>query len=233
MLRKLYRLIVPESTRTWLRQRHRSWVLARGIRQLARDPEKYFESKDLNERLVYGWGNEGWSAGPEYLREAVKNALRGGDILECGSGLSTLVLGAVASRTGGSVFALEHIPSWRKLVIATAQRLPFARVPTVLEAPLRDYGGLRWYTIPPQLENRRFSLVLCDGPDNYPSRYGLLALLRSSLADDCVILFDDVECEEARQVLERWEREFRVSYTNKGEKKPYAVVRLALTPAAV
>src|SRR5881296_3729307 len=68
-------------------------------------------------RLREAWGNPSFAAKLEYLEEvARRGASVGGPILECGSGLTTLLLGLVAVRRGVDVWTLEHLPDWHDRV---------------------------------------------------------------------------------------------------------------------
>ena len=57
-----------------------------------------------------------------------------------------------------------------------------------------------------------------------PLNYGLLAELRPSLADDCVILLDDASRDGEQEVLVRWTAEHQVTHRMEGREKPFAVV---------
>ena len=66
---------------------------------------------------IYGWDNARWSAEERYLAEVVRAAEQTtGSILECGSGLTTLLMAPVAARTGVQIHALENNPAWHARV---------------------------------------------------------------------------------------------------------------------
>jgi len=89
---------------------------------------------------IFGWGNERWSAEARYLREVVRSAEKTrGPILECGSGLTTIMIGAIASRRGIHLHALEHQAEWHARVTEAIRRFGLTNV-TVHLAPLRDFG---------------------------------------------------------------------------------------------
>jgi hypothetical protein len=73
--------------------------------------------------LVGAWGNEDYAASPEYLA-AIAAAMREmpGPVLECGSGLSTIVLAIEGERYGVDVYALEHDPAWAARTRAELER---------------------------------------------------------------------------------------------------------------
>ncbi len=181
---------------------------------------------ELLERLVYGWGNEIMSAMPEYLDASVR-AMRGtkGPVLECGSGLSTILLGALAERSGARLCSLEHDRGWAARVRRALRRYRLRGV-EVFHAPLRDYGAFTWYDAPLDRLPGEFSLVVCDGPpgDTPGGRYGLLPVLRERLRPGCVILLDDLHRPAERDIASRWARELGVIHEVRGAAKPYAVI---------
>ena len=139
----------------------------------------------LLEQLSYGWGNEKYAAGPEYLAAAIEAARRTpGRILECGCGLSTLVLGIEASRSGTEVVTLEQDSYWAKRMRRTLKRHRIECV-TLLHAPLRSYGSFIWYDVRRGELSSGFSLVVCDGPPaELGGRYGLLPVAHRRLQAD-------------------------------------------------
>jgi predicted O-methyltransferase YrrM len=210
--------------RSYLRRRHRNFVLGRAIRSVRRGsatvelPERRFDD------LTYGWNNDVWSASPAYMREVLRCAWQArGAILECGSGLTTLLLGAVAERTGARVCSLEHDEFWAERVRA-ALSLHRLRTAEVRYTELRSYGDYTWYASASQTLPQNISLVVCDGPpgETQGGRYGLLPRLRANLAPGCVILLDDAARPAEQQVLERWERELGTSHALVGSSKPFA-----------
>lgn len=159
--------------------------------------------------LSIGWANEGFSADPAYLEAVCRWAADvSGPILECGSGLSTILLGIVAK---GRVTTLEHLPEWKAYVQKKAAR--FGITVNVLTAPLLDYGGFDWYSSP-ELFGSDFELVICDGPPSKTKggRYGLFPVARRLFAPNVTVLMDDVECSDQQSTIRRWEKEFGVHW---------------------
>jgi Methyltransferase domain len=174
--------------------------------------------------LRLGWGNEGWSADTTYLEAVCRWASRvQGPILECGSGLTTILLGIVAP---GRVTTLEHMPEWKEHVQQAATKQSAAV--NILAAPLSDYGGFQWYTLPGSLTGNH-ELVVCDGPPGMTvgGRYGLFPIARDLLSRNAVILLDDVERIDEQLLIKRWKREFGIqceeSHTQNGT---YAELRV-------
>ncbi len=132
-----------------------------------------------------------------------------GDGVECGSGLSTVVLGVYAEALGRRWWALEQHAAWECRVAATLERLDVSAA-RVLAAPLVPYDGYSWYRVPGALPER-IDFVLCDGPPAdgeqiRQARYGLVPALGDRFADDVTILLDDAARPGEQAVLAMWER---------------------------
>lgn len=159
---------------------------------------------------VYGWGNEGWSADEDYLARVLTEAATAkGAIVECGSGLSTLLLASVARNTGSHIHSLEHNALWRARVMTTLAQHGLTEYSTVHYTPLRNYGEFDWYTVPASLP-RGISLVICDGPPSTTEggRHGVLPMLRPLMASTCTLLMDDANRDSEMDIMARWEREY-------------------------
>ena len=220
------RQLVPKGVRRRLRALHRDAVLQRTVRRV-RGRDDYIPLSDKAVRnLLYGWGSE-WSLREELITELWHRAWHTrGPVLECGSGLSTILLGIAAERQGYDVYSLEHDEAWHGRMLHALSELGLERV-HLISAPLIKHGGYAWYDAPGDFPPD-FSLVLCDGPPGATmgGRYGLLPELRPSMAADCVILLDDASRDGEQEVLKRWTEEHHVTHYLDGATKPFAVVRL-------
>ena len=177
--------------------------------------------------LIYGWGNEKWSALEEYLRACVEHAsATRGPILECGSGLSTIMIGVIAQRRGIAHWALEHDPEWAARVSRILRRCgSSSRLHT---APLRDHGDFCWYDPPLASMPRDLSLVICDGPPGSTKggRHGLVPVMRERLSPNCVVLLDDAGRQGEFEIAKRWTATLGATLQMQGTEKPY--VRISL-----
>jgi predicted O-methyltransferase YrrM len=179
-------------------------------------------------QLFYGWANEEYTAGPEFLAAIVDAARQTpGPILECGCGLTTLVLGVEADKRGLEVYSLEHDSHWAKWTTRALKRQGVGCV-TVVVAPLRSYGAFKWYDAPHNELPSDFSLVVCDGPPHTTKggRYGLLPVLSAHLRGGGEVFLDDVARDEERGILAQWMSEFGLHSTIEGDEKPFARLRL-------
>jgi methyltransferase family protein len=178
---------------------------------------------------VYGWGNEGWSADEDYLLRLMSEAATAkGAIVECGSGLSTLLLAGVARQSGTVVHSLEHNADWRKRVMGELAARGLTNYSTVHHAPLQKYGEYDWYSIPQSLPGN-IALVICDGPpsDTLGGRHGVLPALRDRMAPTCTILMDDANRPSEIEIMALWERDFKTVSERYRTIKGFARVTVA------
>jgi hypothetical protein len=203
----------------------------RAMRRFGADPRAAIQAgSSVLTDLIDGWGNAGWSALQDYLRVGIEHVLETEDaVLECGTGLSTLLFGVVAQRRGIEYWALEHLPEWSMKIDHHLKRYDVTvRIST---DPLRAYTGFDWYDPPLHDMPRQFSLVICDGPpaQTLGGRYGLVPVMRSHLRPGCVILLDDAEREQERTVARRWQADLGADAQLLAGRKP--LIRLVV-PAA-
>jgi len=228
----IYRKIgaaLPWRLRRYGRAHHRRYIFWRAMRKFLRDPQLSInERSSVLSDLIYGWGNEDWSALEEYLQGCLKYAQHAdGPILECGTGLSTILLGAISQQRGNLVWSLEHQPLWGKKVAGVLERYGISSARLCI-SPLKDYGAFSWYDPPLGLMPDAFSMVVCDGPpgDTKGGRSGLLSVMRSRLKPGAAILLDDASRENEKIIAARWASELNTNYEILGSKKPYILLRI-------
>jgi len=226
----IVRAVVPPRARRWLRRLYGASRFDAAMRRFAADPEAAVApGSDVLAELIAAWGNTGWSAQEEYMRVCITQALSSdGPTLECGSGLSTLLLGVVAQRRGFEHWALEHQREWSVRVRRGLARYRLSAV-RLSTAPLKPYAGFDWYDPPLEEMPAHFSLVVCDGPPSGTpgGRYGLALVMRERLRAGCVILLDDAWREDERAVARRWDAELGATHEVVSCKKPY--IRMVVT----
>ena len=208
----------------------RDWAFRRAIKRLARDPAGCAHpGSPVLADLIYGWGNERFAAVDEYLAACVHHALgASGPTLECGSGLSTLVVGVIAKQRGRRHWALEHSPEWAMRVQRFLKKLALDSAVVLSVKPLKDYGGYVWYDPPLEAMPDAFELVVCDGPpgETRGGRYGLVPTMRERLKPGCVILLDDAHRKQERVAADRWKSELGASLEVFGATRPYIKMTL-------
>jgi Methyltransferase domain len=222
---RIAKALLPAPVGRSLRRHHRALVFRRAMRRFMTHPEAAVApGSDLLSALIYGWGNESWSAREEYLAACLQHALTcKGPILECGSGLTTLLVGAIAQRSGNTVWSLEHHAGWRARVRAFLKEYAIGAA-EVCHAPLSNYGDFCWYSAPLEALPHKFSLVICDGPpaDTPGGRYGLVPVMAERLQPGTVVLLDDAARTHERTIANRWAQELDRQYELLGVEKPYA-----------
>jgi hypothetical protein len=161
--------------------------------------------QDLLRRLHLAWGNDGWSGNTDFLALMLRlMRTTQGPVLECGSGLSSLIGTAVLPPDRPFV-SLEHQSQWLDSVRRWTPRRFSARF-SVQHAPLAEYGDYDWYSTKGLTLPSSFGLVICDGPPGSTrgGRYGLVPVMRSHFREGTLILLDDAHRSEDRSVAERW-----------------------------
>jgi len=161
--------------------------------------------------LHQAWGNDGFAADRDFLAQLL-TLLKGGPVLECGTGATTLIENYVGVHKGFRTYCLEQDREWSE---AAKWGLDAVHV---FDSPLRNYGEYYWYDVRADLPSH-FALIVCDGPyidkslgePHYSAwRYGLLPWLRDTGRSFDTVLFDDVNDQRGVALLERWTHEFGV-----------------------
>ncbi|MBS0366453.1 MAG: glycosyltransferase family 2 protein [Proteobacteria bacterium] len=205
--------LVPASVKDYLRSLHRdseAWVQLGPLR----------ENRGMTDAQVEvfceKWGNSGFSADVDYCIQLLK-LLGGGPVLECGTGMTTLLCASVGANAGFHTYSLEQDAKWSRSMRRSLQRTQTTAA-TVIDAPLKDFGGWYWYDAPESLP-MHFSVIVCDGPfidkkvgEPYFStwRHGVLPWLKQSGRTYDVLLLDDLNDDRGVPAVERWQKEFGV-----------------------
>jgi predicted O-methyltransferase YrrM len=158
----------------------------------------------------------GWAGSPDFLLAIVEETLarKPRTVVECSSGVSTLVLARALQLNGeGHVYSLEHDAEYAGKTRELLQRYGLVDWATVLDAALeRGEGEAPWYSekalrqIPPNI-----GLLVIDGPPASVgplARYPALPKTAARLAADALIILDDADREEEQEIVARWQREF-------------------------
>jgi hypothetical protein len=200
----------------------------------------------LSEQLVHGWGNEAWSADLPLLSAMLEWVPKtSGTIVECGSGLSTLVLATAACINGRRVFSFEHDSEWAARV---ARNVPEDLRDTInlCVTPICGHGDFDWYSLEGVSLPTDIGFVLCDGPPGSTrgGRYGLGPMLTPRLSPGCIELLDDTQRSSEHDIMERWCTEFGTRVIHRGStyhvlevgggaqcSRPASVAFRALAPA--
>ena len=227
-LRKIIGNFLPLWLKTKMIKVHQLYTFARYFPQfkykLLHDQEI---SDDLIRKIVYGWGNMGFSSEIVLTKAIIRycNACQG-PVIECGSGLSTVIMGIIAQKRNIKVYSLEHHEMWYEKIskILASEGLNNS---IIYHTPLKDYGDYDWYDLEGRDLPADFDLVLCDGPpaQTRGGRYGLLPLLRNHFASDYMVILDDSFRPEEREIITKWEQEFHLKQIESESTKIFAVLK--------
>lgn len=216
-MRRMLKHVLPAKLRKRLLRSAAHWRTGRIVRLIRAGGT--IGNKEVCE-LRKGWGNDGFSADSRYILETIRLMREHpGDVLECGTGVTTLVAGLLAEKSGHQVYSLEQDRNWGLETRRILERYD-VRCVKILDSPLRQSDGFVWYDIQGLKLPRSFGLVICDGPFVPPSlgepwyrswRYGVMRHLKDSSTFFAALLLDDVDDPRANGVLERWRSDFNAA----------------------
>lgn len=158
-----------------------------------------------------------WSAAPDFLELIVEHALthKPTTIVECGSGLTTVMLArCCAVNDGGHLFSLENGAEFAAQTRAAVAGYELEAYSTVIDAPLVTHAvngrEFQWYALD-DLAVIDIDMLVIDGPPGFiqrHSRYPALPLLFDRLAEGCTVFMDDAARPDERELVGMWQKEF-------------------------
>ena len=202
--------------------------LETAVADTRRELHALVQIRPLLDRLPVEMG--GWAAEPLMLHQVVQALIetRPRLVVECGSGGSTVLIArCLQSLGGGCLVSIDHDPTFAARTESLLQLHGATQTATVVRAPLeerrtRDGRTLRWYGpgYEPLLTGP-VDVLIVDGPPGGGSpraRYPALPLLAPFLSPNCVILLDDGDRPDEREIAREWGRELNahVSYIQGG-----------------
>ncbi len=177
----------------------------------------------------------GWSAEPGLvaLLQSIVIREKPLNVVELGSGVSTIVLGYALRNVGGSVTSLDHDEKYAAKTATEIERHGLQDVAVVRHEPLGAVSvgdrEWRWYRDARSDLRQPIDLLVVDGPPfatGTMARYPALPFFYEMLADDAfVVLHDLYRIDEQRIVREWMEKypDFEASYVE--TPKRIAVLR--------
>ena len=178
-----------------------------------------------------------WTLTPAGLARVLAEVASGREtIVECGSGESTVAIGAeLARRRCGRLWSLEHDPVWAGRTRRGIARDGLADRVELICAPLRPHAlGAAWYDASAVARlPEAIDLLLVDGPPgdvtpNGLARYPALPALAARLAPGALVILDDIHRAGERAVLARWRHELGIEF----ELRPRERIAIGVTSAA-
>lgn len=160
-----------------------------------------------------------WAAGPDFLLEAIYHVKTEvpAVIVECGSGVSTIVLARCVQRNGiGHVYSFEHLPDHAERIRQELAEQGLTEFATVLTTPLIEHAinndRWLWYDFE-SLPQRNIDLLVIDGPPGNTcrlARYPAGPLMFKYLSPCAAVFLDDAHRSDECEILKRWSKEFPV-----------------------
>ncbi|WP_179228526.1 class I SAM-dependent methyltransferase [Leptolyngbya ohadii] len=178
-----------------------------------------------------------WAASPDFLALIVSliREHRPQLVVEASSGVSTLVsaysleaisleamrLAAIAdSTTQTQVISLEHESEYAIRNRNQIEQHGLQAIAKILDAPLetvsinqQEWFWYRRLELASLMQNteKRIELLIIDGPPKDTqklARYPALPLLWEWLSDEAIVLLDDADREDEREIVRRWQQEY-------------------------
>jgi predicted O-methyltransferase YrrM len=141
-------------------------------------------------------------------------------IVECGSGVSTLITAyGLKSLGAGHVITMDHEASYAAHTREMIAQHGLSSWVTVLHTPLveQTVQGRKcfWYDLSSLKFEGEIDLLFVDGPpavENGLARYPALPLLYSRLSPSAVVILDDAARPGEKEVKALWSKEFATLY---------------------
>lgn len=159
---------------------------------------------------------ENWSACADFLGLIAQNILteKPANILECGSGMTTLVMArACQMNSRGHVFSLENGEEYAQKSRDVLAAYGLSAYATVIHAPLVNYSvnekDYQWYSLD-ECSVQDIDMFVIDGPPGFiqkHSRYPALPLLFNKLSDGCQVFLDDAGRQEELEIVQLWQQQ--------------------------
>lgn len=174
------------------------------------------EYADLKKRLALNDGlpyTPNWSAASDFLEIIVDHCLeyQPSLILECGSGLSTIMLARCCQMNGkGRIISLEDGAQYVDRNRSYTERYRLDAYADIVYAPLIrisiDGVDYQWYSMD-DIPVASIDMLVIDGPSGFiqkNSRYPALPLLESRLSKGCHVFLDDASRQDEQEIVMRW-----------------------------
>ena len=169
--------------------------------------------------------NASWALSPDLLEVLVSmlKVNRPRNIVECGSGLSSIICGYMTKRNGtGHVFSLEHHKLFYETTKNNIKQHGLEEYVTLIYAPLIRImiNGKEWLwydLLEVEKDIDRINFLIIDGPPGNTqrnARYPAIPVLIDYFSEDISIIIDDSKRKEDRESIDRWLLEYPI-FTSK------------------
>lgn len=169
----------------------------------------------INKSLPF---TRGWAGSPDFLLTISKYVFldKPEVIVECSSGVSTIVLAQSLKKNGqGHLFSLEHDSKFAEMTISELVRHGLSDWVTVVHSPLSEHlitdEPWIWYSLDHLPSDIVIDLLVIDGPPQATgnfARYPAGPLLFNRLAKNAKIILDDAARNDEMTIVARWANEY-------------------------
>ena len=158
-----------------------------------------------------------WSAAADFLMLIADHCLehKPGSILECSSGLSTLILARCCQiNQYGKVISLENGTEFAAKTRQQLEEFQLQDYASVIDAPLIEQtinGKIySWYSLE-SLNIETIEMLVIDGPPGFlqkQARYPALPLLADYFSESTTVFLDDAARDDEQFIIRSWQQQF-------------------------
>lgn len=180
-----------------------------------------------------------WALNPTDLLElwSVLEQQRPKQVLELGSGTSSVWLGYALEQLGGRLVSVDHDPQFGGRTREQLRRHGLEEIVEVRDAPLRPVSltsadadeEFPWYDPEVFTDLVDVDLLLVDGPPGKTrplSRLPALPMLRDRLAAQAVVVLDDAQRPDEQEIVRQWRARYPEAALLSPANTKLAVLRL-------
>ncbi len=154
-----------------------------------------------------------WSAAADFLFLIKNHCLNAmpDNVVECSSGLTTLILARCCQLTGkGHIFSLENVDEYVQQTQNNLKQFGLEKFADVILAPLEEIEcnneRFQWYETD-KLPDISIDMLVIDGPPGFlqkHSRFPALPKLFSQLSGEARVFLDDASRDEEKEIVDKW-----------------------------
>ncbi|MEM6523791.1 MAG: hypothetical protein AAF693_08370 [Bacteroidota bacterium] len=173
----------------------------------------------------------GFASSPDFLNivhKTIKDT-NPSSILECGSGLSTLVIGYAIEDTECLLVSLEQSEEETQKTQRLIQQHQLNFKHRVYFAPLKEYGYGSWYDLEKISFPSSLDIIIVDGPYE-KGKYGIyrqhaIKILERYINKNTVIILDDANRD--KYIINMWKKQYSINVEYLPTEKGTALISFA------
>ena len=182
--------------------------------------KNFIENRYLLKQFIkiirFFYGNTSWTANSEYICLVIGYIINSNNrnIIELGSGLTTIIFSLISKKYKIKYFAIENNNIYYQHMNRLFDRLNIDKT-NIQYTPLKNYGDYYWYDIKKlKLVEESLNLVICDGPPQTTigGRFGLVNLI-NKLTKNGLIILDDANKDKQKNLLDYIHNNYKNLFT--------------------